>query len=81
MKDQFLHTKILIVDDEQANLALLEDILENEGCTQFKSVQDSRKAFDLYKEFLPDLVLLDLNMPHLDGFQIMELLKEVELVV
>ena len=78
MKDEFLHAKILIVDDEQANLALLEDILDNEGCTQFKSVQDSRKAFDLYKEFLPDLVLLDLNMPHLDGFQIMELLKEFE---
>jgi len=78
MQNNFLNTKILIVDDEQANIALLEDVLENEGYTNFKSTADSRKALDLYKEFRPDLVLLDLNMPHLDGFQVMEQLSEVE---
>jgi len=74
----FLKAKILIIDDEQANITLLEDILDNEGYSHFKSTQDSRKALDMYKEIRPDLVLLDLNMPHLDGFQVMEQLKEVE---
>ncbi|MBT3367333.1 MAG: response regulator [Nitrospina sp.] len=78
MKVNFLKSKILIVDDEQANIALLEDVLENEGYTFFKSTQDSRKALDIYKEMCPDLVLLDLNMPYLDGFQVIEQLKEFE---
>ncbi len=78
MQIDFLKAKILVVDDEQANIALLEDVLENEGYANFKSTADSRKALDLYKEFHPDLVLLDLNMPYLDGFQVMEQLKEVE---
>ncbi|MBC8288151.1 MAG: response regulator [Nitrospinae bacterium] len=78
MKIDFLKAKILIVDDEQANILLLEDVLENEGYTNFTSTQDPRKALDMYKEIRPDLVMLDLNMPHLDGFQVMEQLKEVE---
>lgn len=78
MKIDFLKAKILIVDDEPANISLLEDILENEGYTYFRSTQDSRKALDMYKEIRPDLVLLDLNMPYLDGFQVMEQLKEQE---
>ena len=78
MQIDFLKAKILVVDDEQANIALLEDVLENEGYANFKSTADSRKALDLYKEFHPDLVLLDLNMRYLDGFQVMEQLKEVE---
>ncbi len=78
MQIDFLKAKILVVDDEQANIALLEDVLENEGYANFKSTADSRKALDLYKEFHPGLVLLDLNMPYLDGFQVMEQLKEVE---
>jgi CheY-like chemotaxis protein len=57
----FLKAKILIVDDEQANVSLLEDILENEGYSNFESTQDSRKALDMYKKSRPDLVLLDLT--------------------
>ena len=78
MDVDFLNAKILIIDDEQANILLLEDILDNEGYTQFKSLQDSRHALETYKQFRPDLVLLDLNMPHYDGFQVMEQLQEVE---
>ncbi|MZG52744.1 MAG: response regulator [Nitrospinae bacterium] len=78
MKVNFLKSKILIVDDEPANIALLEDILEQEGYTYFRSTLDSRKALSMYKEMNPDLVLLDLNMPHLDGFQVMEQLREFE---
>lgn len=78
MNTNFLKAKILIIDDEQGNISLLEDVLENEGYSDFHSVQDSRKALDMYKEIRPDLVLLDLNMPYLDGFQVMEQLKEIE---
>jgi putative two-component system response regulator len=78
MKVDFLKAKILIVDDELANIALLEDILENEGFTNYKSTQDSREALGMYQELLPDLVLLDLNMPHMDGFQVIDQLMELE---
>lgn len=78
MNTNFLKAKILIIDDEQGNISLLEDVLENEGYSDFHSTQDSRKALDMYKEIRPDLVLLDLNMPYLDGFQVMEQLKEIE---
>ncbi len=78
MDVNFLNAKILIIDDEKANILLLEDILENEGYSHFTSTHDSRKALDLYKELRPDLVLLDLNMPYLDGFQVMEQLIELE---
>lgn len=78
MNINFLKSKILIIDDEPANIALLEDILEEGGFTYFRSTTDSRKALDMYKEIRPDLVLLDLNMPYLDGYQVMDQLKEVE---
>jgi putative two-component system response regulator len=78
MNINFLKAKILIVDDEPANVALLEDILEEQGYTYFRSTSDSRKAITMYEEIRPDLVLLDLNMPHLDGFQVMEQLRELE---
>ncbi len=78
MNINFLKAKILIVDDEPANIELLEDILENEGYSSFRSTLDSRKTLAMYKEMRPDLVLLDLNMPHLDGFQVMDQLQDLE---
>ncbi len=70
-KDYLSQAKILIVDDEPSNVRLLERILEISGCTQVRGITDSRQALPLYFEFEPDIVLLDLNMPHLDGFAIM----------
>jgi signal transduction histidine kinase len=67
--------KILIVDDEQANVRLLERILELIGATRVKSTFDSREAMALFLEFRPDLVLLDLHMPNVSGFEIMEQIK------
>src|SRR5919204_5998206 len=67
--------RILIVDDEPANVALLEDMLSDQGYTNVKSTSDSREVGELYKEFDPDLILLDLFMPHVDGFTILESLR------
>ncbi len=67
--------KILIVDDEPVNVALLEEILVENGYTRFESVLDSKLALEVYKTFSPDLVLLDLMMPPPDGFAILESLR------
>jgi DNA-binding response OmpR family regulator len=67
--------KILIIDDEPANAALLEDTLAEVGYVRLKSITDSRVALETCKSFAPDLVLLDLMMPHLDGFAILESLR------
>ena len=67
--------KILIVDDEQANVRLLERILELIGATHVQSTTDSREALALFIDFRPDLVLLDLHMPNVTGFDILEQLK------
>ena len=67
--------KILVIDDEPANVALLEDMLLEGGYPRVKSVTDSRLALDTCESFEPDLVLLDLMMPHVDGFAILEALR------
>jgi putative two-component system response regulator len=72
------NSKVLIVDDQQANVMLLEQILGQAGYKQVVSTTDSREVLGLYKQHAPDLVLLDLNMPHMDGFEIMDQLREVE---
>jgi len=64
--------RILVVDDERVNVVLLERILEQDGYRNVKSTTDSYQAAALYDEFEPDLVLLDLHMPGLDGFAVME---------
>jgi PleD family two-component response regulator len=70
-----LNAKILIVDDAEANLKLLEDLLAREGFQQVISTADSTRALDLYKAFEPDLILLDLMMPELDGYAVLEMLS------
>ncbi len=67
--------KVLIVDDEASNIRLLERILEMFGGAKTRSTTDSREALRIYSEFQPDLILLDLHMPHLDGFAIIEQIK------
>jgi len=73
---QILNSKILIVDDEPANIKLLEQLLKQLGYADIKSTTDSREVVDYYTEFQPDLILLDLKMPHLDGVQVIEKLKQ-----
>jgi putative two-component system response regulator len=68
---------ILIIDDQEANVRLLEGILDGAGYSRLTTLCDSRRAISTFKEVQPDLVLLDLTMPHLDGFGVMELLKRL----
>jgi putative two-component system response regulator len=67
--------KILIIDDEPTNVALLEDMLREAGYTRVKAITDSRQALETYAGFGPDLLLLDLMMPPPDGFAILESLR------
>ncbi len=69
--------KILVVDDEPSNVRLLERMLEHFGGLQWRCTTDPREAISIFAEFQPDLVLTDLHMPHMDGYQVMEQLKQV----
>jgi DNA-binding response OmpR family regulator len=73
--DSVTAAKILMVDDEDSNLRLLETMLRRAGYSNITSATDPRLALPLYSDFQPDLVLLDLMMPRMDGFQVMEELK------
>ena len=73
-----LNAKILIVDDQQANILLLEQILRTSGYLNVTSTIDPQQVCALYAEHRYDLILLDLQMPEMDGFQVMEGLKEIE---
>ncbi len=64
-------TKILIADDVQANLRLLETILARSGYTEVVSTTNPAEVVSLFEASRPDLVILDLHMPHLDGFEVM----------
>jgi putative two-component system response regulator len=67
--------KILIVDDEPANVVLLQEILIENGYSRMESVGDSKQVLATFEKFEPDLVLLDLMMPPPDGFAILEALR------
>ena len=71
------HAKILIVDDEPANVQLLEQVLEEAGYTRLRTTTQAREVEGLLSEFDPDIILLDLQMPGLDGFAILARLKEI----
>lgn len=67
--------KILVIDDEPANVALLEAMLSDSGYTRVQALTDSRAALETCDSFGPDLILLDLMMPYVDGFAILEALR------
>ena len=69
------NAKILIVDDQESNIDVLMEFLELVGYNNVVTTTDSRKVMDITKKFDPDLILLDLMMPNLSGFDIMDLLK------
>ena len=73
----FKHARIMMVDDEPGNIDLLKRVLERAGFHKLESTNDPREAVALYVETRPDLILLDLHMPHLDGLAVMDRLNEI----
>jgi PAS domain S-box-containing protein len=69
---------ILIVDDRVANLLLLEQMLIHAGYSAITTTQHSSEVCALHRRNRYDLIMLDLQMPGMDGFQVMEELKEIE---
>jgi len=73
-----LKASILIVDDQKANVALLEQMLHDAGYVSIASTMDPREVCELHRKNRYDLILLDLQMPGMDGFEVMEGLKKIE---
>ena len=71
------NSRILIVDDQTDNLRVLATVLEFAGYTNVTCLSDSRQLLQIFQEFQPDLVLLDLHMPHVDGLAAMDQLATV----
>lgn len=76
--DEILNASVLIVDDQPSNVLLLEEILREAGYTRVSSTMDPHAVAALHRENRYDLILLDLKMPGMDGFQVMENLKAIE---
>ena len=69
---------ILIVDDQDANVSLLKQMLRGAGYVSIASTRNPREVCELHRQNRYDLILLDLEMPGMDGFQVMSGLKEIE---
>jgi len=70
-----LNARILIVDDQESNVNLLEQILREDGYAGVASTMNPQEVCELHRKNRYDLILLDLQMPGMDGFQVMESLK------
>lgn len=76
---EILNASILIVDDQEANVMLLEQVLRSAGYSRITSTMDPRAVCALHAEQRFDLILLDLQMPEMDGFEVMQGLSGIEL--
>jgi len=70
-----LNASILIVDDQESNVALLEGLLGDAHYTRVTSTTNPREVCALHREHAYDLILLDLQMPQMGGFEVIEALK------
>ncbi len=77
-KQDILNASILIVDDQPSNVLLLGEMLRGAGYTRLAQTNNPYEVCDLYRKNSYDLILLDLQMPGMDGFQVMDGLKEIE---
>lgn len=75
-KEPYADAKILIADDETTSIRILVKILSDAGYTNVKATRDPYQVVDLYNRIKPDLLVLDLHMPHMEGFKIMDQLRE-----
>ena len=78
LTNEILNASILIVDDQEANVMLLEQMLRNTGYTRIVTTQRPQDVCALHAQQRFDLILLDLQMPLMDGFEVIEKLKEIE---
>ena len=76
--NDILNASILIVDDQDANVKLLDELLLAEGYANVSSTKNPREVCQMHRKNHYDLILLDLQMPGMDGFQVMEALKTNE---
>ena len=74
-ESDILNASILVVDDQEANVSLLEQMLSDAGYTCVASTMNPHEVCALHRKNRYDLILLDLQMPGMDGFQVMEGLK------
>ena len=74
-KEKLKHARILIVDDQSANIELLKRMLEHDGYTAVESTMDSSSVVPMCAQQPPDLLILDLHMPDPDGFEVLAQLK------
>ena len=72
MLSRFSEARVLVVDDNAANVHLLVSLLERAGLRRVYSSTDPRASLEIVKQINPDVVLLDLHMPHMDGFAVLE---------
>ena len=77
-RNEILNARILVVDDSPDNIDLMEAILREEGYTCVSSTMSPEEVCPLHSKHCYDLILLDLQMPGLNGFQVMKGLKEIE---
>lgn len=77
LESELKSSAILIVDDQVANICLMQNILGRIGYNRIDSTTDPREVFQKVESFKPDLIILDLNMPHIDGFEVMTQLGKV----
>ena len=77
-QDEILKAKILVVDDSADNVDLMLEILRDAGYTDVTATMKPEQVCPLHREHCYDLILLDLQMPELNGFQVMKGLKEIE---
>jgi adenylate cyclase len=75
---EIFDARVLIVDDQEAHVLLLERMLRGAGYTSVQSTMDPREVCELHRQNHFAVILLDLKMPGMDGFQVMESLKELE---
>jgi PAS domain S-box-containing protein len=74
-ESEVLKASILIVDDQEANVSLLEQVLREAGYLSVASTMNSQEVCALHRKNAYDVILLDLQMPGMDGFQVIEGLK------
>ena len=76
--EELTYARILLVDDDEDNLVLLQSALRRAGANHIATVSDPFAAAAAYREFRPDVVILDLRLPPIDGFTVMAQFAEIE---